>query len=129
VHWDGVNIVARRDGLVHVGSKHDDHGFTAHPTPEGRHWLLERLQTVLPGFKAEVAEARAGLASSTPAKIPLLGPLPDFDTVYVAAPSTNGFLLSAVLAHILTDLFVHGKQHPLLPMLSPAQAQARAAGR
>jgi hypothetical protein len=47
----------------------------------------------------------------------------------VAAPSTNGFLLSAVLAHILTDLFVHGKQHPLLPKLAPAQAQARAAGR
>ena len=129
VHWDGVNIVARRDGLVHVGSKHDDTGFAAQPTPEGRHWLLERLQTVLPGFKAQVAEALAGLASSTPAKVPLLGALPGFDNVYVAAPSTNGFLLSAVLAHILTDLLVHGKHHPLLSRLSPAQAQARAAGR
>jgi adenine/guanine phosphoribosyltransferase-like PRPP-binding protein len=49
--------------------------------------------------------------------------------MYIAAPSTNGFLLSAVLANILTDLLVHGKQHPALPRLSPAQAQARAAQR
>jgi 2-polyprenyl-6-methoxyphenol hydroxylase-like FAD-dependent oxidoreductase len=34
-------------------------------------------------------------------------------------PSSNGFLLSAVLAHILTELLVHHRQHPFLPRILP----------
>ena len=126
VRWDEVNIVTRRDDLVHVGSKHDPTGFTAQPTLEGRHWMLERLQTILPTCAVEVIEARAGLAVATPAKIPLVGPLAGLTHAYVAVPGTNGFLLSAVLAHILTELLVHGREHPRLPALLPEQAQQRA---
>ncbi len=126
VRWDEVNIVTRRDNLVHVGSKHDPTGFAAQPTPEGRHWLLERLNTILPSFAAEVVEARAGVAIATPEKIPLLGPLPEHEGVYIAAPGTNGFLLSAVLAHMLTELLVHGREHERLHTLLPEQAQRRA---
>jgi glycine oxidase len=126
VRWSEVNVVSRVDGLVHVGSKHDPTGFTAQPTPEGRHWLLERLNTVLPAFEFEVVAAGAGLAASTPKKVPVLGPLPGFASAYVAVPSTNGFLLSAVLTHILTELFVHGRQHALLPDLLPERALCRA---
>ena len=59
-------MVARRDGVMHVGSKHDPTGFEAHPTDMGRHWLLERFQTVFPNLAAEVVEARAGLGAETP---------------------------------------------------------------
>ncbi len=126
VRWNEVNIVTRRDDLVHVGSKHDPTGFVAQPTPEGRHWLLERLNTILPTFEAEVVEANAGVAVATPAKIPILGPLAELEDAYVAAPGTNGFLLSAVLADILTELLVHGKEHPRLHALLPEQARQRA---
>lgn len=125
VRWGDVNMVARRDGVVHVGSKHDPTGFEARPTEEGRHWLLERFQTVFPGLPAEVVEARAGLGAATPDRTPLVGPVPDFAGVYVAVPSTNGFLLSAVLADILTALLVRGTQHPLLPRLLPEQVMRR----
>lgn len=126
VRWEDVNMVTRRDGLVHVGSKHDPTGFTAQPTPAGRHWLLARLHTILPTFAGTVEEAHAGLAVATPANLPVLGPVPDFEDVYVAAPGTNGFLLSAVLAHILTELLVHGREHPRLSPLLPQRAQQRA---
>ena len=43
-------------------------------------------------------------------------------TVYVAVPSTNGFLLSAVMADRLTALLVRGEQHPLLAAVLPVQA-------
>ena len=65
-----VNMVARRDGVMHVGSKHDPTGFEAHPTDMGRHWLLERFQTVFPNLAAEVVEARAGLGAETPDRTP-----------------------------------------------------------
>ena len=87
-------MVARRDGVVHVGSKHDPIGFEPRPTEEGRHWMLERFQTVFPGLPAEVVEARAGLGAATPDRTPIVGPVPGGAGVYVAVPSTNGFLLS-----------------------------------
>jgi glycine oxidase len=126
VRWGDVNMVARRDGLIHVGSKHDPMGFEARPTDEGRHWLLERFQTVFPGLPAEVVEARAGLGAETPDRTPIVGPLPGYPDVYVSVPSTNGFLLSAVMADMLTALLVRGEQHALFPTVLPAQAIQRA---
>ena len=125
VRWGDVNMVARRDGVVHVGSKHDPTGFEARPTDEGRHWMLERFQTVFPGLPAEVVEARAGLGAATPDRTPIVGPVPDWANVYVSVPSTNGFLLSAVMADILTALLVRSQQHPLLSRLLPVQAMQR----
>jgi len=125
VRWGEVNMVARRDGVVHVGSKHDPTGFEARPTEEGRHWMLERFQTVFPGLPAEVVEARAGLGAATPDRTPIVGPVPGCAGVYLAVPSTNGFLLSAVMADILTALLVRGEQHALLPKLLPEQAMQR----
>ena len=126
VRWGDVNMVARRDGVMHVGSKHDPTGFEVHPTDMGRHWLLERFQTVFPNLAAEVVEARAGLGAETPDRTPIVGPLPGYDDVYVSVPSTNGFLLSAVMADMLSALLVRGEQHPLLPTALPAQAMQRA---
>jgi glycine/D-amino acid oxidase-like deaminating enzyme len=125
VRWGEVNMVARRDGVMHVGSKHDPTGFEALPTAMGRHWLLERFQTVFPNLAADVVEARAGLGAETPGRTPIVGPLPGYPDVCVAVPSTNGFLLSAVMADMLTALLVRGEQHPLLPMVLPAQAMQR----
>ena len=93
VRWEGVNMVSRRDGMTHVGSKRDGFGFDAHPTEEGRRWLLEHAGAVFPGLKAKVAEAWAGCAVATPEGFPVLGPLDGYEGICVAAPSTNGFLL------------------------------------
>jgi glycine oxidase len=125
VRWGDVNMVARRDGVMHVGSKHDPTGFEARPTDMGRHWLLERFQTVFPHLAADVVDARAGLGAETPGRTPIVGPLPGYPNVYVSVPSTNGFLLSAVMADMLTALLVRGEQHPFLPMVLPAQAMQR----
>jgi glycine/D-amino acid oxidase-like deaminating enzyme len=125
VRWGTINIVTRMDGLVHVGSKHDPTDFTARPTEAGRQWLLERLHTILPGMEVEVVDAAAGVAAATldPERMPLLGPLPEFANVYLAVPSTNGFLHAAVLAHILTEFFVQGVRHPFMTRMLPEQVR------
>ena len=125
VRWDGVNMVSRRDGMTHVGSKRDGFGFDAHPTQEGRHWLLEHAGTVLPGLKARVAEAWAGCAVTTPEGFPILGPLEEFEGICVAAPSTNGFLLAAALAEILTNFLMKGEEHHFMEEMSPQKAVVR----
>ena len=125
VRWDGVNIVSRRDGMTHVGSKRDDFGFDAHPTEEGRRWLLDRSSTVLPGLEARVAEAWAGCAVATPETVPILGPIDEFEGVHVAVPSSNGFLLAAVLADILTSFLTKGEEHYFMNEMLPRRAVAR----
>ena len=96
--------LGRRAGVRHVGSKHAPTGFEAHPTALGRHWLRERFQTVFPNLAAAVVEARAGLGAETPGRTPI---------VQVSVPSTNDFLLSAVMADMLPALLVRGEQHSL----------------
>ena len=80
------------------------------------------MKTVFPNLAAEVVEARAGLGADTPDRTPIVGPLPGYPDVYVSVPSTNGFLLSAVMADMLTALLVRGEQHPLLPRVLPERA-------
>ena len=125
VRWGGVNMVSRRDGMTHLGSKRDPFGFDAHPTEEGRRWLLEHASTVFPSLKAEVAEAWAGCAVATPENFPVLGPLDEFEGICVAVPSTNGFLLAAVLADILTNFLIKGEEHYFMKELSPQKAMVR----
>jgi glycine/D-amino acid oxidase-like deaminating enzyme len=52
-------------------------------------------------------------------RIPILGPIPELAGVYLAVPSSNGFLLSAALAHMLTELLVRGRHHPFSSRIVP----------
>jgi glycine/D-amino acid oxidase-like deaminating enzyme len=84
--------------------------------------------TVVGGGAAAV-EAKAGLAAALPGRSPLLGPAQRLAGVYLAVPSSNGFLLSAALAHILTEVLVHDKQPPFWPMILPERVLQSAVAR
>ena len=119
VRWKGINIVQRRDGLIHAGSKRDPNAFQATPDQESRDWLLERVRSILPGLDTEVAQARAGCAALTRDRVPFLGPVPSMEGAYMAVPSTDGFLLAAVVAEILTKFILDGEQHPMMGQMLP----------
>ena len=119
VSWAEVNMVLRKDGFMHTGSKHDPVGFEARPTEDGKKWILERVDTVLPGLDYEVAGAWAACASQTPDRMPIVGPVGPLDGVYMIGVSNDGFVLSAILTDILTDLLVWGKEHRHLASLLP----------
>ena len=125
VRWNGVNIVCRRDGLVHAGSRFDPAGFDSQPSPDTERWLLEQVAEIIPGFEPASVENIAAFAASTPARIPLVGRLPGINGVYLAVPSTDGFLMAAVLAEMTADLLVNGKTHPLMERSPLAQAKPR----
>ncbi|MQF69428.1 FAD-binding oxidoreductase [SAR202 cluster bacterium AD-804-J14_MRT_500m] len=127
VRWMGTNMVHRSDGLMHLGSKHDDTGFDARPTNDGKEWLLERVHKIFPSLKFTIEEAGAGCGASTPGRVPILGPVGLADGVFVSVASTNGFLLSAFMSDVLTELLVHRHVHTLLPELTSDQAIRRSA--
>lgn len=121
VRWQGINIVTRRDGNVHVGSQHEDTGWTARPSAAGQQWLLDGFRTILPGVEVNLVEAIAGLAAfiPDPQRTPILGRVPGMDNIYVAVPSTNGFLLSGLMASSLADYLVSGREDPFMHHMRP----------
>jgi glycine/D-amino acid oxidase-like deaminating enzyme len=121
VRWQGINIVTRRDGNVHVGSQHEDTGLTARPSAAGQQWLLEGFRTILPGVEVHLVESIAGLAAfiPDPQRTPILGRVPGMDNIYVAVPSTNGFLLSGLMASSLADYLVSDREDPFMQHMRP----------
>ena len=124
VRWGGVNVVSRKDGLVHAGSRFDPAGFNAQPSAEAQEWLLGRVANILPDFRPSGIENIAAFAASTPDRIPLVGPMPGIDGAYLAVPGTDGFLMAAVLAEMTSDLLVTGTRHQLMNLSPLAQVHA-----
>jgi len=125
IRWNGVNIVCRKDGLVHAGSRFDPDGFDSRPSSDSELWLLDQVASIIPGFKPSGIENIAAFAASTPGRMPLIGGLPGINGIYLAVPSTDGFLMSAVLAEMTADLMMNGREHQLMARSPLAQAKPR----
>ena len=125
IRWNGVNIVCRKDGLVHAGSRFDPDGFDSRPSSDSEMWLLDQVASIIPGFKPSGIENIAAFAASTPGRMPLIGGLPGINGIYLAVPSTDGFLMSAVLAEMTADLMINGREHQLMARSPLAQAKPR----
>ncbi|MEE3014065.1 MAG: FAD-dependent oxidoreductase [Chloroflexota bacterium] len=114
IRWNGVNIVCRKDGLVHAGSRFDPDGFDSQPSSDSERWLMEQVAKIIPGFEPTGVENIAAFAASTPGRMPIVGALPGADGIYLAVPSTDGFLMAAVLAEMTANLMVNGQKHQLM---------------
>ena len=116
IRWNGVNIVCRKDGLVHAGSRFDPNGFDAKPSSDSERWLLNQVAKIVPGFEPASVENIAAFAASTRRRIPIVGPLPRTAGIYLAVPSTDGFLMAAVLADMTANLMVNGQKHGMMDL-------------
>jgi len=116
IRWNGVNIVCRKDGLVHAGSRFDPNGFDAKPSSDSERWLLDQVAKIIPGFEPASVENIAAFAASTRRRIPIVGPLPRTAGIYLAVPSTDGFLMAAVLADMTVNLMVNGQKHEMMDL-------------
>ena len=114
VRWNGGNIVCRKDGLVHAGSRFDPDGFDSQPSSDAERWLLEQVAKIIPGFEPTGIENIAASAASIPGRMPVVGAVPGTEGIYLAVPSTDGFLMAAVLADMTANLMVNGRKHQLM---------------
>ena len=82
---------------------------------------MERFDAILPGVEVDIIEAVAGLAAfiPDPERTPILGRLAGLDDVYVAVPTTNGFLLSSLMASTLATYLTSGTEEPWMHHMRP----------
>ena len=104
----GTYVVPQADGTVLVGATFE-HAFShLDPTPEASHSLRERAARLVPALAdAEIVEARAGVrltvpAAARPGRLPLVGPAPGREGVWVfGALGAKGLLTAPLLAEHL----------------------------
>lgn len=99
-------LVPKADGTVLVGATSERVGFDRRTTVGGVLHVLEQAQRLLPGLvEAELVGTRAGLRPASPDGLPLLGPVPGWDDLYLAAGHyRNGILLSPITGHLMAQV-------------------------
>jgi glycine oxidase len=114
----GVYLVPWLSGDVIVGSTMDYVGFDKEVTAEGMAGLLNAAIELVPALAGRpVRRVWACLRPGTPDELPILGPAPTLDNVFIATGHfRNGILLAPITADLMADV-IQGKP-PLIP-LSP----------
>lgn len=102
-------ILTFENGLVVVGSTHEnDKGFDTRVTAGGINEILSQALETAPGLaNSTVLETRVGFRPFTPGFLPVAGPLPDWNGIYIAnglgsSGLTSGPYLGAELAKLVT---------------------------
>ncbi|MCG8588140.1 MAG: glycine oxidase ThiO [Proteobacteria bacterium] len=104
--WSGSTyLVPKRDGSLVVGATEERVGFDCRLTAEGVEGLLASARRVLPTTaSARFRGGFAGLRPASPDGLPLIGPVPGTEGLWLAAGHhRNGVLLSAVTAARVAD--------------------------
>jgi glycine oxidase len=102
--WRGpLYLVPKRDGSVVVGATEERVGFDSRATAGGVRQLLDGALALLPELARASFEAPfVGLRPATPDGLPLVGPVPGFEGLWIAAGHfRNGVLLAPVTGALL----------------------------
>ena len=108
--WAGNYAVTKPDGLVWAGTTEEEAGFDETPTPEARDWIMAALVKMVPAMSdAQVVRQTACLRPLSQDYMPLLGPAPGWDGVYVATGGgRSGVILGAAMGRVTADLVARG---------------------
>ena len=119
----GNYVMAKVDGSVLAGTTEERVGFDVRVTPEGRDACATAVHRLAPALEgAEVLEYRAGLRPISGDGLPLLGAVPGWCNVYMAAGyGRKGILLSAVTGQSMAALIAHGRSPVPLDPFAPGR--------
>jgi glycine oxidase len=112
ISYNGMYVVHKADGTTIAGATEEhESGFANHPTPEGRQVILEAALHLAPSLEeAEVVNQVVGLRPCSADRLPLIGPVPGWQGLYMLAGHfRSGMLLSAMSTRIIAELIAHGK--------------------
>lgn len=121
---DAAYLLPRGDQLI-VGATREDTGFTVRATPEGTSWLSARAARLAPSLIARpILSTWAGLRPRTPDARPILGPLPGWANITIAAGHNSvGVLLSAITGTSIAELLATGSPPEIIRPFAPASAR------
>jgi glycine oxidase len=117
ISYGGMYLVRKADGTTLAGTTEEhDSGFVNHPTAAGRQAILTAALHMAPSLEeAQIHDQVSGLRPCTADRLPLLGPVPGWQGLYmVAGHFRSGMLLSAISTRLIADLIMTG--HSPLPI-------------
>lgn len=122
-------MLTKPDGSTYVGTTVEDAGFDARPTASGIAGLLAMVPRIAPRLAAATfVSAWAGLRPGTSDGLPLLGRLPGWEGVSVAAGHfREGILLAPITGELMADLLARRRPRLSLDAFDPARFLVRAA--
>ena len=107
-------LLPRGDKLL-VGATKEDRGFDATVTDEATSWLYETATQLIPALKESKIQASwSGLRPKTPDSHPIIGFLPPWENVLIAAGHNSvGVILSAITGQGIAEMTTTGVVPPL----------------
>ena len=122
-------LVRKHDGAIYVGATEEEAGFDPRPTLEGVAGLLQLALRLAPALSEAIFHtALAGLRPATPDRLPMLGRLPGWTGVTVAAGHfRSGVLLAPITGVIIADLIGNGRPRFPIDAFDPKRFLVRAA--
>ena len=110
VSWNGNYSSTKPDGLVWAGTTEEDVGFDETPTKEARDRIMEALLKMLPPLEdAELVRQTACLRPWSSDGLPVLGPVPEWEGVYLATGGgRQGVVLGPAMGRVMADIVTKG---------------------
>jgi glycine oxidase len=122
-------MLTKPDGSTYVGTTVEDVGYDARPTVGGIAGLLALVPRLAPRLAdATVVRAWAGLRPATSDGLPLIGRIPGWHGVILAAGHfRDGILLAPVTGELVADLIARRRPRLALDAFDPGRFLVRAA--
>ena len=116
VMLNGRYLIPRSDGTILCGSTLERVGFDKVPTDEAHESLHETALKIMPALKDYPVEFHwAGLRPGSPEGIPYIGPVPEYDGLYLnTGHFRNGLVLAPASTRLFADIMLDRK-----PVLDP----------
>jgi glycine oxidase len=111
IHGDDVYLIPRASGELLIGATVEKVGFQPSVTARGIATLLNAALALVPGVAGlPISRTWSGFRPWAPDSLPVLGPWPGVDGLFVAtAHYRNGILLAPVTARLMTEWMTHGE--------------------
>ena len=109
----GVSMEQTAHNTLLLGSTREFAGFDRGTTSQGMIGIAKRCAAIVPVLKElQVIRSFAGLRPYTPDGLPILGPAPGVDNVYIAAGHEgDGIALAPITGELMAQMIVEGKTH------------------
>lgn len=121
VHGSHGYLTPRPSGELLIGATVEHVGFERAVTPEGLAHLLTGAIAVLPAIQSRpITRTWCGFRPGTPDDMPVLGPWPELEGLFVATGHyRNGILLAPATAALMTQAILGGGTHDLIKPFLP----------
>ncbi len=122
--YSDMYMLHKADGNTFEGTTYEpDSGFTNHPTPAGLEAIINAAVRMAPSLEdAQVADHISGLRPASGDSLPLIGPIPGWQGLYlVSGHDRKGMGLSVISTRIIADLIAKERSPVPIETFDPAR--------